>query len=120
MNQRSISQDLMVYALEWGSPYTRPPDNLPRTIALEVSPRGSGCPALDALRTFPRFAFGTGWAISCRVLNTKPPRRLSEQAKQSIRRKALVRRVNKQAPLFAESIIDSKLAAHPDYYGEEE
>lgn len=51
---------------------------------------------------------------------TKIPRKLSETAKRSIRRKALVRRIEKAAPLFATDLIEQSLAAQPDYFFETE
>ena len=38
------------------------------------------------------------------------------QAKGSMRRKSLERRVRKKAPLFADRIIAEELAANPSYF----
>jgi hypothetical protein len=60
---------------------------------------------------------GSGWALCVGIdEDARPKRRLSLQAKGSIRRKALERRVRKKAPLFADHIIAAALAANPKYF----
>jgi hypothetical protein len=70
---------------------------------------------MEALGTVARP--GSGWALCIRIdEDARPKRRLSLQAKGSIRRKSLERRVRKKAPLFADLIIADELAAHPTYF----
>ena len=60
---------------------------------------------------------GSGWALSIGIDEAaKPKRRLSPQARGSIRRKSLGRRVRKKAPLFADRIIAEEIAANPNYF----
>jgi hypothetical protein len=52
------------------------------------------------------------------VLNSSAkPRKLSEASKQKIRRRNLVRRIEKQAPLFKAEFLERDLAAKPNYFG---
>lgn len=46
-----------------------------------------------------------------------PRRELPLASKQSIRRKSLVRRVTKKAPLFAEQLIETAHRTQPEYFG---
>ncbi len=60
---------------------------------------------------------GCGYSAHFSVLDIVPRRRLSETTKQGIRRKALVRHMEKNAPLFADAFIAERLAAQPEYFG---
>ncbi len=60
---------------------------------------------------------GKGWNLFVGVAyDDISRRRLSPEAKGKIRRRALAKRVQAKAPLFADQIIADKLAAQPDYY----
>jgi hypothetical protein len=60
---------------------------------------------------------GSGWGLTVGIdEDARPKRRLSRQAKASIRRKSLERRVRKKAPLFADRIIADEIAANPNYF----
>jgi len=60
---------------------------------------------------------GSGWSLFVGIDEAARPRRqLSPQARVSIRRKSLERRVRKAAPLFADRIIAAELAANPKYF----
>lgn len=61
-----------------------------------------------------------GMGYSCRAAvhdSQAVTRTLSDEAKQSIRRKAARRRALAKNPLFAESEIDAAYNKNPDYYG---
>ncbi len=100
------------YSLEWNNPHTQPPDGKPRVLAEAVVPWDE-----EPTELFAMHVLGSGWGIHVRTVDLTPPRRLSEQAKQSIRRKRLVRRLNDKAPLFASQLIPVLMARKPDYYG---
>jgi hypothetical protein len=60
---------------------------------------------------------GSGWSLFVGIdEDARPRRRLSLQARASIRRKSLERRVRKAAPLFADRIIADELDANPKYF----
>lgn len=104
----------VVWSLEWGNPYTEPPEGMPRTLAEETVVWGE-----KPLNLYKMSAPGDGYACCFHAPQLKPPRKLSEATKQSIRRKSMKRRVQAKAPLFAETIIAAELAAQPDYFGDD-
>ena len=109
----------ILFAIVWGNPYTIPPEGMPRELIAitrtQESTRDIPPEILDALETVARP--GSGWALSVGIdVDARPKRRLSLQAKGSIRRKSLERRVRKAAPLFADRIIADQLAANPSYF----
>jgi len=117
-----MAAERVLYRLAWGNPYTQPPDNLPRVVATEIGRRGpDGFPGIAALcAASPRFGLGSGYSVHFYgAIDEKPPRRLSGEARQSIRRKALRRRQERNNPLFAEVAIEAAQARNPEYYGTE-
>lgn len=106
----------VVWQIEWGNPYTQPPAGEPRVLAMQILPRGVQPKLLEKL--FPLQTIGGGYSICWKgLLDRKPPRKLSTEAKQKIRRGNLKRRAQHHAPLFAEQYIAEELAARPDYFG---
>ena len=109
----------ILFAVIWGNPYTHPPEGMPRELIamtrMQESTRDIPPEILQALETVAQP--GSGWTLSIGIdEDAKPKRRLSPQAKGSIRRKSLERRVRKKAPLFADRIIADELAANPNYF----
>ena len=109
----------ILFAIMWGNPYTHPPEGMPRELIaitrMQESTRDIPPEILQALETVAQP--GSGWALSIGIdEDAKPKRRLSPQAKGSIRRKSLERRVRKAVPLFADRIIADELAANPKYF----
>ncbi len=107
------------FAINWGNPQTNPPEGMPRELMeitrMQESTRDIPPEILQALETVARP--GSGWGIFIGIdEDARPRRRLSLQAKASIRRKALERRVRRLAPLFADRIIADELAANPRYF----
>ena len=109
----------ILFAIKWGNPYTNPPEGMPRELIaitrMQESTRNIPPEIVEALETVARP--GSGWALCIGIdEDARPKRRLSLQAKGSIRRKALERRVRKKAPLFADHIIAAELAANARYF----
>jgi hypothetical protein len=107
------------FAIKWGNPYTNPPEGMPRELTsitrMQESTRDIPPEILKALETDARP--GSGWALCVGIdEDARPKRRLSPQAKASVRRKSLERRVRKKAPLFADQIIADEMAANPNYF----
>lgn len=103
------------WTLEWNNPKTNPPEGQPRILVDVTLPRGEKPASLNA-----QWKPGTGYGIHFYgAVSLKPPRTLSESAKQSIRRKALARRMRTKNPLFADTAIAAAIAANPTYYGQE-
>jgi len=109
------------YRVEWGNPYTSPPENKPRIIAEyfeSIEQRSArmqqGEPA------FPKWLsdlhqIGDGYAI-CGSAICKPSTPLPREKLASIRKKRLVRRLTKKYPLLFEQFMKSELERKPDYY----
>jgi hypothetical protein len=107
------------FAIKWSNPYTNPPEGMPRELMaitrLQESTRDIPAEITQALETVARP--GTGWSLFVGIdQDARPRRRLSPQAKASIRRKSLERRIRRVAPLFADGIIADELAANPKYF----
>jgi hypothetical protein len=107
------------FSIQWGNPYTNPPEGMPREIIaitrMQDSTRDIPAEILAMLEGVARP--GSGWALCVGVdEDARPRRRLSLKAKGSIRRKSLERRVRRKAPLFADRIIADELAANPKYF----
>lgn len=107
--------EMVRWTLEWSNPYTTPPNDQPRVLLEEILPRGQ-----EPKEIKKRHDLGGPYGIHFRTISTKQPRQLSVEAKQSIRRKAAVRRIHKAAPLFAASLIADTFNKQPEYFGTEE
>ena len=107
------------FSINWGNPYTNPPEEMPRELMtvtrVQESTRDIPSEILHALETVARP--GSGWSLFVGIdEDARPRRRLSPEVKASIRRKSLERRVRTAAPLFADRIIADELAAKPNYF----
>ena|SRR5438552_11597369 len=107
------------FAIRWGNPYTNPPEGMPRELMavtrMQESTRDIPLGIQQMLETVARP--GSGWGLCIGIdEDARPKRRLSLQAKGSVRRKSLERRVRKMAPLFADRIIAEEIAANPNYF----
>ena len=88
------------FAIKWGNPYTNPPEGMPRELMeitrMQESTRDIPPEILQALETVARP--GSGWGLFVGIdEDARPRRRLSLQAKASIRRKSLEPRVRRLA-----------------------
>lgn len=96
------------------------PDGWPtergEVLAEAIVPHTGKCPAvIDQL-----WSPGCGYSIHFGVVDLEAPaRKLSEAAKQNLRRKSLARRLTSKMPLFAAEIIEQTIAAKPEYFGKE-
>jgi hypothetical protein len=100
------------WSLKWSNPYTNPPEGMPRVIAEQILPRGQRPEEI-----YKQHVLGSGYGIHFQPMPSSPPRQLTLEAKQSIRRKSVARRIEKAAPLFAASLIPQTIAAQPEYFG---
>ncbi len=107
--------DMIRWTLEWSNPYTNPPDGQPRVLLEEILSRGQ-----EPQEIKKQHILGSPYGVHFRPMATKQPRQLSIEAKQGIRRKAAVRRIQKAAPLFAASLIAETMNKQPEYFGTKE
>lgn len=98
------------YSLRWRLPRT--PCSGPQELASEVVDAGEPAPE----SVMARWVAGAGYAVCVDFLDERQVRRWSDERKAAARRRNLVRRVNRIAPLFADELIGRELAARPDYY----
>ena len=91
------------------------PRELMSITRVQQSTRDIPAEITQALETVARP--GSGWSVFVGIdEDARPRRRLSPQAKASIRRKSLERRIRRVALLFADRIIADELAANPKYF----
>ena len=107
------------FSIKWGNPYTNPPEGMPRELMsitrVQQSTRDIPAEITQALEKVARP--GSRWSVFVGIdEDARPRRRLSPQAKASIRRKSRERRIRRVAPLFADRIIADELAANPKYF----
>ncbi len=102
-----------LHQILWGSSYTLPPDGAPRVLAEWFTP-GHTSVVPDAILKFPH-SLGGGYGLAVTHFSPpavrKPPEKLAV-----IRQKALRRRMERKAPLFAEQFITETMAAKPGYF----
>lgn len=103
---------LFVKRIEWGNPYTSPPDGRPRILAEVVVEH-----PLDNEEELARHhpGFGKGYSFTHRAL-LPPPRTVAPEIKAERRRKALAKKMEKRYPLFAQEFTNERIGQKPDYY----
>ena len=102
------------YTLKWAHPYTQAPGE--PVLASETVNAGQPCPEWISAQHIP----GSGYAICIDFPAPGEPKRWSPEAKARNRRKRLKARIEKDAPLFTEELIERELTSRPDYYNPEE
>lgn len=108
--QKTDTRALWRYSIRWGNPYTSAPG--PRELGTAEVPPGSRCPAELLALTKP----GDGYAVCLDFPQAGAVRRWSDERRADVRRRNLTRRVERDAPLFADELIQRELDARPDYF----
>lgn len=91
--------EMIRWTLAWNNSRTSPPDGGPRVLIEQVLPRGVQPEEINRAHVL-----GSSYGIHFQSMDQTPPRQLSLEAKQRIRRKAVARRIEKAAPLFVASL----------------
>jgi len=112
------------YSIEWGNPYTAPPDRKPRVIAemfetIEQRSRRMK----NGGRAFPAelaslHQLGDGYFCTTTAICT-PHKSLTKESLAEVRLKRLKRRIQKKYPLFADQFIAEAIENKPEYYAGE-
>lgn len=106
--QRSI---LSVY---WTNPHTSPPGDGERILwSCTVLDRRAENEILAAHAPAVPLGGGYGHGITIPIA---PGRKLSAETKAKIRRRNLRRRIERQAPLFADEFFAAEIERRPDYF----
>ena len=103
-------------SLAWRrGPGSEPPDGMPRVLLAVLcdSPHPVP-PEIDAL--WREMGPGSGWSVGWQMMEQRPIKRWSREAKAKVRQSNLRRRMEKKFPLLAEQFIAAELSARPDYY----
>ena len=105
---------MLIYSVIWRNPYTEPPYNLPRQLWNGKKESGF-IPAF-----FDIVGHGVGWCVGVAHVADKPKVKWSKEAKARNRKKRLKNRLQKQYPLFWESIYEQELTERHGYYNGED
>ena len=107
--------NIHVWMLQWGNPYTEPPAGMPR-VRLEMAffgdhPNAIHCPPeIEGLKVL-----GDGWAVVHQCL-AREVRKLPVETLARVRRKRLERRMRRKYPLLADLMIEEEMRKKPEYY----
>ena len=112
------------YTIEWYTPYSDPPDELPRikaemfeTVEQRSERQRRGEPSVPT--SFSSLhVIGDHYCITIQAINP-PPIMLNKTALASVRKKRAERRINKKYPLFADQFLSAEMNTKPDYYAGE-
>ena len=102
----------MMLTVAWHSPYTEPPNGLPRILWACSIPWPCD---FDEDKLFPPDV-PPGYMHYYQHFDLKPHRYWSPESKAKNRIKRMKERVRKKDPLFADQFISKKIANNPDYY----
>ena len=104
--------EMIRWTLAWNNSRTSPPNGEPRVLIEQILPRGVRPDEIDR-----NHVLGSPYGVHFQPIDQRKPRQLSLESKQRIRRKAVARRIEKAAPLFADALLDHALKEQPEYYG---
>lgn len=101
------------YSVRWGLPHLPCPGPV-ELAAVEVpaGTRWENCPPEIRAHWKP----GTGYAVSLDFPPAGPVRRWSDARRADVRRRNLAKRIERDAPLFADELIQRELSASPEYF----
>ncbi|PPU05599.1 hypothetical protein XarjCFBP1022_20130 [Xanthomonas arboricola] len=98
------------YSVKWSQPHKPCPDAPCLASAVVVS--GAPCPQEVSAHALP----GSGYAISIEFIDPRPPREWSPERRAATRKRNLIARVARVAPLFLDELCARELKARPDYF----
>ncbi|WP_444452016.1 hypothetical protein ACTTAI_13240 [Rhodobacter capsulatus] len=102
----------------WGNPYTSPPPGVSRIAMSVLCDRPHPIPdeieQMSGLGT--EYGPGSGWTIRWEMIEQRPVRRWSQEARAKVRKNNLRKRMEAKFPLFAEDFIAAEIARRPSYF----
>lgn len=98
------------YSVRWGLPHRPCPG--PEVLGSAEVLAGESCPPeIARLHTL-----GSGYAVVIDFPPAQPIRRWSNERRAAARKRNLIRRVEKAAPLFAAELIQREIESRPEYF----
>lgn len=101
--------------LAWRNHAKPIPAGMPRVLAAILCDRPSPVPP-EIEAHWREMGPGSGWSIGWEMIDQRPIKRWSPEAKARVRQSNLRKRIEQRYPLFAADFIAAELAARPDYY----
>ncbi|SOO14176.1 conserved hypothetical protein [Xanthomonas citri pv. fuscans] len=98
------------YSASWSQPHKPCPGE--RCLASAIVLPGARCPPEVAALAVP----GSGYSISIEFLDPRPPREWSQERRAAARKRNLVARIRRAAPLFLDELTARELEARPAYF----
>ncbi|MBN1535218.1 MAG: hypothetical protein JW908_00695 [Anaerolineales bacterium] len=112
------------YTLQWGNPYTDPPEGKPRVIAemFETIKQRKNRVA-NGDEYFPRqlsalHTLGDGYGCHISAVST-PHKKLPKDTLAEVRKKRIKRRMQKKYPMLADILVAEEMEKKPEYYAGE-
>lgn len=101
--------------LAWRKGPLPPPEGMPRVLKAVLCDLPHPVPKEidDAWR---EMGPGSGWSIGWEMIEQRPVKRWSPEAKARVRQGNLRKRIERKFPLFADQFVAAELAARPEYY----
>lgn len=96
-------------------PGSQPPDGMPRVLLAVLCNKPHPVPE-EITAKWQEMGPGSGWSVGWEMIEQRPIRRWSPEAKAKVRKSNLRRRMEKKFPLFADQFIAAELSARPDYF----
>jgi len=102
-------------SLAWRRGPMPPPEGMSRVLLSVLCDAAHPVPA-EIYAKWLEMGPGSGWSVGWELIEQRPIRRWSAEAKGRVRRQRLRRRIEKRFPLFAEIFIADDLARRPQYF----
>lgn len=101
--------------LAWRHGMRPPPEGKPRVLKAVLCDKPHPCPP-EIYEAWLEMGPGSGWSVGWEMIEQRPVKRWSPEAKARVRQSNLRKRMEKKFPLFADQFIAAELAARPDYF----
>lgn len=101
--------------LAWRNGAKPLPEGMPRVLKAVLCDKAHPVPR-EIAEAWQDMGPGSGWSVGWEMIEQRPVRRWSPEAKARVRQSNLRRRIEKKFPLFADEFVAAELAARPEYY----
>jgi len=105
-----------LYQLRWYTPYSEPPDGMPRVLAEFYDPQDQPRKTSELLDLLSLHTIGDGYTLYIQYVPEAPVKEMDKEKLASIRKKRLKRRLQAKYPLFAEQFEQEEMAKRAEYY----